>query len=80
MSSCLDDYMLKQICLPRFLCDMQPTVAATGKKAPRVGYVGHITRLWNKLVQLSGTSVLIKASLEVSITTKQSSVSNWFAN
>ncbi|RID66563.1 hypothetical protein BRARA_D01695 [Brassica rapa] len=44
--------------------DNLPTVAATGKKAPRVGYVGHITRLWNKLVQLSGTSVLIKASLE----------------
>ncbi|KAF2568363.1 hypothetical protein F2Q68_00027589 [Brassica cretica] len=44
--------------------DNLPTVAATGKKPPRVGYVGHITRLWNKLVQLSGTSVLIKASLE----------------
>ncbi|KAJ4903152.1 SIT4 phosphatase-associated family protein [Raphanus sativus] len=44
--------------------DNLPTVAATGKKPPRVGYVGHITRLWNKLVQLSGSNGLVQASLE----------------
>ncbi|KAL0740937.1 hypothetical protein Bca4012_082450 [Brassica carinata] len=44
--------------------DNLPTVAAPGKKPPRVGYVGHITRLWNKLVQLSDSNSLIKASLQ----------------
>ncbi|KAF8048349.1 hypothetical protein N665_2556s0004 [Sinapis alba] len=44
--------------------DNLPTIAATGKKPPRVGYVGHITRLWNKLVQLSDSNGLIKASLQ----------------
>ncbi|KAF8085796.1 hypothetical protein N665_0647s0011 [Sinapis alba] len=53
---------------------MKPTVVATGEKTPRVGYVGHITRLCNKLVHLSESDALIKASLQVSITTKQSSV------
>jgi serine/threonine-protein phosphatase 6 regulatory subunit 3 len=54
--------------------DNLPTVVATGKKPPRVGYVGHITRLWNKLVQLSDSNALIKTSLQVGIITKQSSV------
>ncbi|XP_024003727.1 serine/threonine-protein phosphatase 6 regulatory subunit 1 isoform X2 [Eutrema salsugineum] len=44
--------------------DNLPTVVATGKKPPRVGYVGHITRLLNKLVQLSDSNGLIKASLQ----------------
>ncbi|OAP07974.1 hypothetical protein AXX17_AT2G24400 [Arabidopsis thaliana] len=44
--------------------DNLPTVVATGKKPPRVGYVGHITRLWNKLVQLSDSNALIKTSLQ----------------
>ncbi|CAH8361260.1 unnamed protein product [Eruca vesicaria subsp. sativa] len=44
--------------------DNLPTVVATGKKTPRAGYVGHITRLWNKLVQLSDGNSLIKASLQ----------------
>ncbi|CAH8264004.1 unnamed protein product [Arabidopsis lyrata] len=44
--------------------DNLPTVVATGKKPPRVGYVGHITRLWNKLVQLSDSNSLIKTSLQ----------------
>ncbi|CAN8241643.1 unnamed protein product [Cochlearia groenlandica] len=44
--------------------DNLPTVVATGKKPPRVGYVGHITRLSNKLVQLSDSNGLIKASLQ----------------
>ncbi|XP_010510632.1 PREDICTED: serine/threonine-protein phosphatase 6 regulatory subunit 3-like isoform X1 [Camelina sativa] len=41
-----------------------PTVVATGKKPPRAGYVGHITRLWNKLIQLSDSNGLIKTSLQ----------------
>ncbi|CAA7017803.1 unnamed protein product [Microthlaspi erraticum] len=44
--------------------DNLPTVVAPGKKPPRVGYVGHITRLWNKLVQLSDSNGLIKTSLQ----------------
>ncbi|KAL1223851.1 hypothetical protein V5N11_007817 [Cardamine amara subsp. amara] len=44
--------------------DNLPTVIATGKKTPRVGYVGHITRLCYKLVQLSDSNGLIKASLQ----------------
>ncbi|CAG7902429.1 unnamed protein product [Brassica rapa] len=44
---------------------MQPTVDATGKNPPRVGYVGHITRLWNKLISLGGDSnALTKSSLQ----------------
>ncbi|KFK32305.1 hypothetical protein AALP_AA6G225000 [Arabis alpina] len=44
--------------------DNLPTIVAVGKKPPRVGYVGHITRLWNKIVQLSDSNGLIKASLQ----------------
>lgn len=44
---------------------MQPTLAAAGKQAPRVGNVGHITRISNKLVQLSTNSNQIKTLLEV---------------
>lgn len=44
---------------------MQPTFAAAGKQAPRVGNVGHITRISNKLVQLSTNSNQIKTLLEV---------------
>ncbi|XP_010458020.1 PREDICTED: serine/threonine-protein phosphatase 6 regulatory subunit 3-like isoform X2 [Camelina sativa] len=44
--------------------DSQPTVAATGKKPPRVGYVGHITRISNKISQLSNSNGQIKAYLQ----------------
>ncbi|ESQ36095.1 hypothetical protein EUTSA_v10006825mg [Eutrema salsugineum] len=44
--------------------DSQPTVAATGKKPPRVGYVGHITRISNKIVQLSNSNGQIEAYLQ----------------
>ncbi|KFK43112.1 hypothetical protein AALP_AA1G081700, partial [Arabis alpina] len=44
--------------------DSQPTVAATGKKPPRVGYVGHITRISNKIGQLSNSNGQIKAYLQ----------------
>ncbi|WZZ04777.1 LOW QUALITY PROTEIN: hypothetical protein YC2023_090698 [Brassica napus] len=42
---------------------MQPTLLLE-KNPPRVGYVGHITRLWNKLVLLSDSNALIKSSLQ----------------
>ncbi|CAH8367514.1 unnamed protein product [Eruca vesicaria subsp. sativa] len=44
--------------------DNQPTIPAAGKQAPRVGNIGHISRIANKLVQLSTNSDLIKTVLE----------------
>ncbi|CAH8251535.1 unnamed protein product [Arabidopsis lyrata] len=44
--------------------DSQPTVAASGKTPPRVGYVGHITRISNKIGQLSNSNGQIKAYLQ----------------
>ncbi|KAJ4878982.1 SIT4 phosphatase-associated family protein [Raphanus sativus] len=46
--------------------DSQPTVAATGKKIPRVGYIGHITRISNKIVQLSIINDQMKSYLQES--------------
>ncbi|XP_038706075.1 serine/threonine-protein phosphatase 6 regulatory subunit 3-like isoform X2 [Tripterygium wilfordii] len=42
----------------------QPTVPATGKRAPRVGNLGHITRISNKLVQLGSNSIRIQEYLQ----------------
>lgn len=44
---------------------VQPTIPAAGKQAPRVGNIGHISRISNKLVQLSTNSNQIKTVLEV---------------
>ncbi|XP_022563188.2 serine/threonine-protein phosphatase 6 regulatory subunit 3-like isoform X1 [Brassica napus] len=44
--------------------DNQPTIPAAGKQAPRVGNIGHISRISNKLVQLSTNSNPIKTLLE----------------
>ncbi|CAN6890760.1 unnamed protein product [Brassica oleracea] len=44
--------------------DSQPTIAATGKKTPRVGYIGHITRISNKIVQLGTSNDQIKTYLQ----------------
>ncbi|CAH8386581.1 unnamed protein product [Eruca vesicaria subsp. sativa] len=44
--------------------DSQPTVVATGKKPPRVGYIGHITRISNKIGQLSNSNDQLKAYLQ----------------
>nr|VDD59322.1 unnamed protein product [Brassica oleracea] len=44
--------------------DSQHTVAATGKKPPRVGYIGHITRISNKIGLLSNSNGQIKAYLQ----------------
>ncbi|KAK4709308.1 hypothetical protein R3W88_030233 [Solanum pinnatisectum] len=42
----------------------QPTLPATGKQAPRVGNIGHITRVSNKLIQLGNNDNCIRAHLE----------------
>ncbi|KAH0715556.1 hypothetical protein KY285_009244 [Solanum tuberosum] len=42
----------------------QPTLPATGKQAPRVGNIGHITRISNKLIQLGNSDNCIRAHLE----------------
>ncbi|KAG2329924.1 hypothetical protein Bca4012_020545 [Brassica carinata] len=44
--------------------DNQPTIPAAGKQSPRVGNIGHISRISNKLVQLSTNSNPIKTLLE----------------
>uniref|UniRef100_M1C960 SIT4 phosphatase-associated family protein n=1 Tax=Solanum tuberosum TaxID=4113 RepID=M1C960_SOLTU len=43
---------------------MQPTFPATGKQAPRLGNIGHLTRIANKLVQLGSDDNRIRGHLE----------------
>ncbi|KAG6762047.1 hypothetical protein NC652_022649 [Populus alba x Populus x berolinensis] len=42
----------------------KPTLPAAGKQAPRVGNLGHITRISNKLVQLGNSSSRIQTYLQ----------------
>ncbi|VVA90401.1 unnamed protein product [Arabis nemorensis] len=49
---------------PTLSGDNQPTIPAAGKQAPRVGNIGHISRISNKVVQLSTNSNQIKTLLE----------------
>ncbi|XP_035546054.1 serine/threonine-protein phosphatase 6 regulatory subunit 3-like isoform X1 [Juglans regia] len=42
----------------------QPTIPAAGKRAPRVGNIGHIRRISNKLVQLGNSQSHIQAGLQ----------------
>ncbi|TYI26400.1 hypothetical protein ES332_A05G111500v1 [Gossypium tomentosum] len=42
----------------------QPTLVAAGKRATRVGNIGHITRISNKLVQLGCSNSCIQACLQ----------------
>ena len=44
---------------------LQPTVPAAGKRAPRAGNIGHITRLVNKLVHLAHNRSHVLAFLQV---------------
>lgn len=48
---------------------LQPTVPAEGKKAPKIGNIGHLTRISNKLVQLGNNNDQVKAYLQVTATT-----------
>uniref|UniRef100_A0A6M2F8C8 Uncharacterized protein n=1 Tax=Populus davidiana TaxID=266767 RepID=A0A6M2F8C8_9ROSI len=43
---------------------IKPTLPAAGKQAPRVGNLGHITRISNKLVQLGNSSSRIQTYLQ----------------
>lgn len=45
---------------------LQHTVPAAGKRATRVGNIGHITRIANKLVYLAHNQNRIQACLQVS--------------
>ncbi|XP_059659424.1 uncharacterized protein LOC132306167 isoform X3 [Cornus florida] len=42
----------------------QPTLPATGRRAPRLGNLGHVTRISNKLVQLGNNNSHIQAYLK----------------
>ncbi|XP_027773377.1 serine/threonine-protein phosphatase 6 regulatory subunit 3-like isoform X3 [Solanum pennellii] len=44
--------------------EKQPTFANSAKRAPRVGSIGHITRISNKLVQLGKNDNYIQAHIE----------------
>uniref|UniRef100_A0A2N9HWS7 Uncharacterized protein n=1 Tax=Fagus sylvatica TaxID=28930 RepID=A0A2N9HWS7_FAGSY len=44
--------------------NVQPTVPAAGKRAPRAGNLGHITRISNKLVQFGNSQSRIQACLQ----------------
>ncbi|XP_049408894.1 uncharacterized protein LOC125872223 [Solanum stenotomum] len=44
--------------------ESQPTFPATGKQAPRLGNIGHLTRIANKLVQLGSDDNRIRGHLE----------------
>ncbi|KAK9280107.1 hypothetical protein L1049_013794 [Liquidambar formosana] len=45
-------------------CINQPTLPAAGRRAPRAGNLGHITRISNKLVQLGNSNGHIHACLQ----------------
>ncbi|KAK4399415.1 Serine/threonine-protein phosphatase 6 regulatory subunit [Sesamum angolense] len=42
----------------------RPTVPAEGRSAPRIGNIGHLTRIANKLVQLGNSNSLIQTFLQ----------------
>ncbi|KAL4562067.1 hypothetical protein LXL04_034257 [Taraxacum kok-saghyz] len=43
---------------------LQPTVPAEGRVPPRIGNVGHMTRIANKLIQLGTDNTIIQAHLQ----------------
>ncbi|PWA88848.1 SIT4 phosphatase-associated family protein [Artemisia annua] len=46
--------------------DNQPTLPATGRNAPRLGNLGHITRIANKIMQLTNTDSRIQTHVQES--------------
>lgn len=44
---------------------LQPTVPAEGRKPLRIGNIGHMTRISNKLLQLANSNVEIQSHLQV---------------
>lgn len=47
------------------MSQLQPTVPAEGRKPLRVGIIGHLTRISNKLLQLANSNVEIQSHLQV---------------
>lgn len=54
------------ICFSFFQHVLQPTVPAEGRSPPRIGNIGHLTHISNKLVQLANSSSEIQSHLQVS--------------
>ncbi|KAJ0941336.1 putative SIT4 phosphatase-associated protein family [Helianthus annuus] len=44
----------------------QPTLAAAGRNAPRVGNLGHVTRIANKITQLGNNDICIQTHIQES--------------
>ncbi|KAI4297048.1 hypothetical protein L6164_036957 [Bauhinia variegata] len=53
----------------------KPTIPAEGKLPPRIGSIGHLTRISNKLVQLGNKNNEIRAHLQ-----KNSEWTDWYMN
>ncbi|KAF8408786.1 hypothetical protein HHK36_004855 [Tetracentron sinense] len=47
-----------------FFSFLQPTVPTEGRSPPRIGNIGHLTRIANKLVQLGNNNSQIQAHLQ----------------
>lgn len=46
---------------------LQPTSAASGRSPPKIGNIGHLTRIANKLIQLGNTNGQISTYLQVDL-------------
>lgn len=55
----------KYLTLSLFNSFLQPTVPSEGRLPPRIGNIGHLTRISNKLIQLGNNSAKIQAYLQV---------------
>ncbi|XP_068653798.1 uncharacterized protein [Aristolochia californica] len=53
----------------------KPTVPAEGKSPPRIGYIGHLTRISNKLIQLGNNNSQIQQYLQ-----DNSEWHDWYSN
>ncbi|KAJ0975720.1 hypothetical protein J5N97_017685 [Dioscorea zingiberensis] len=49
---------------PILALDSKPTIPAEGRTPPRIGNIGHVTRIGNKLVQLGNNSTTIQTHLQ----------------
>ena len=47
------------------MSQLQPTVPAEGRKPLRIGNIGHLTRISNKLLQLANSNAEIQSHLQV---------------
>ncbi|XP_076940334.1 uncharacterized protein LOC143609470 isoform X2 [Bidens hawaiensis] len=58
------NYMNTQLKKVIILSLMHPTLPATGRNAPRVGNIGHITRIANKIMQLGNDDTRIQTHIK----------------